>query len=493
MLLSSALLTTGLVVLGLTDDVHAHPAHAPFLSIPLSRLGPRPETHPLPPTIVHQQHVNRAIRRHELMTGATTTPDHVLIENLRRRAAALPPHLQKRFNHPGLEALFRHPQAGERDESQNSSSASYKAEGSTREGLTPATKPTFKHTLGLDIQGQDIGYVATLQIGTPPRDFRLLMDSGSADLWVGAEGCKSQDPFDDQEGCGKHTFLGPQSSSTFNDTKKPWKIQYGTGAVSGTLVKDTLVIAGLKLPNYRFGVARVESGEFTPDYIPFDGLAGLAKATISQQGTVPLVEALYAAKCIPAPVVSYHIPRFRDGYNKGELTLGGLNPDKYDPNTLVRLRNISPFGFWEAHVDAVKVGGKDLGWSTRTALFDTGTTLLIAPPADVSAIHAHIPGAYQDPDGLGGWTVPCVPKKSKSPVMTLTLGGRSFAVDARDIAFLPVDEANPQGNCTSGITAGTPGGPQQWLVGDVFLKSVYMSTDIASDTITFAKLKKRAK
>lgn len=37
-------------------------------------------------------------------------------------------------------------------------------------------------------QRTDIG---TIQIGTPPCDYHLLMDSGSADLWVGGEGCQS--------------------------------------------------------------------------------------------------------------------------------------------------------------------------------------------------------------------------------------------------------------------------------------------------------------
>lgn len=29
-------------------------------------------------------------------------------------------------------------------------------------------------------------------MGTPPQDFLILMDSGSADLWVGSENCQSQ-------------------------------------------------------------------------------------------------------------------------------------------------------------------------------------------------------------------------------------------------------------------------------------------------------------
>ena len=59
--------------------------------------------------------------------------------------------------------------------------------------LTPANTPQTANTLGLAIQADDVGYVATIQIGTPPREFNLLMDSGSSDLWVGAEGCESED------------------------------------------------------------------------------------------------------------------------------------------------------------------------------------------------------------------------------------------------------------------------------------------------------------
>lgn len=41
-------------------------------------------------------------------------------------------------------------------------------------------------------RANDVGYIATVQVGTPPRDFSILMDSGSADFWIGAEGCQSQ-------------------------------------------------------------------------------------------------------------------------------------------------------------------------------------------------------------------------------------------------------------------------------------------------------------
>ncbi len=45
--------------------------------------------------------------------------------------------------------------------------------------------------LTLCYRAQDEGYLATIQMGTPPRDFLILMDSGSSDFWVGGEDCQT--------------------------------------------------------------------------------------------------------------------------------------------------------------------------------------------------------------------------------------------------------------------------------------------------------------
>jgi hypothetical protein len=58
--------------------------------------------------------------------------------------------------------------------------------------LTVANASQTANSLGLDIEDNDVAYIATIQMGTPPRDFKILMDSGSADFWVGAEGCQSE-------------------------------------------------------------------------------------------------------------------------------------------------------------------------------------------------------------------------------------------------------------------------------------------------------------
>ncbi|TFK40260.1 aspartic peptidase domain-containing protein [Crucibulum laeve] len=468
----------------------SHPLpQSEFISIPIVRIHTPAMTLSYHPSIIHQQHVNRGIRRLAHMTGRAQPSYERLWSNIRERIDNLYDNLQPRYNHASLEIL-KHMLSSANTRKTNRlqmlSAASVSATSgdsdleSLSNSLMNAASAGFVNTIGLDIQSNDVGYLATVKIGTPPRNFRVLVDSGSADLWVGGEGCRNNG-----KGCGNHTRLGPHTSTTFNDTMEQWSITYGTGAVSGHLVQDDITIAGLKYSRLKFGVARNASDEFTSNTIPFDGLLGFAKSTISQQQTPTLLESLHKVGLIKNAIASYKIPRLADGKDDGELTLGATNPAKFNASTFVTVENVNKMGFWEAAIDSVSVNGISLGWSNRTAILDTGTTLLIAPQEDVDTIHQAIPGANFDGSG---WTVPC--KMSTS--LALTFKGQEFPIDPRDIAFLPLDEDNPE-MCMSGISAGNVGffgQTTEWLVGDVFLKNVYFSTNANEDRdeISFAHL-----
>ena len=108
---------------------------------------------------------------------------------------------------------------------------------------------------------------------------------------------------------------------------------------------------------------------------------GLAQSGLSQQGQLTPIESLAVQGSVPAAIVSYKISRLADKKNDGEITFGGLDPKKFDQSTLVTLNNINTQGFWEANLDAVTVNGADTGLRTRTAILDTGTTLLFMPAA----------------------------------------------------------------------------------------------------------------
>jgi len=473
-----------------------------FITLPLKRVAMARSVHP---QIYLQQHMNRAYRRYARMTGRVEPTRRELQANLEKRILSIEgvEGLERRFNRMGVPGRKRQTEAESRLEKRynrlgvpkklaaatpttegaslielNEGNATGQAAAPVTSDVTFANTPTTANSLGLDIEGQDVGYLATIQMGTPPQNFLILMDSGSADLWVGSENCQSQGG----GGCGNHNFLGPQSSSSFVDTGNPFEVTYGTGQVSGDIVNDDVSIAGLTLNNHTFGVANTESVDFSSDSTPFDGLMGLAQSTLSQQQTLTPIESLASAGLVPAPIVSYKIPRLADNLNDGEITFGALDPTKFDSATLVTVPNVNTQGFWEAALDAATVNGVNTGLTGRTTILDTGTTLMVLPAADAQTIHDNIQGAASD--GQGGFTVPCTLTDS----VALTYSGQVFTIDPRDIAFSPVDASDPTGNCTSGITSGQIGGATEWLVGDTFLKNAYFSTDVTQNTVSLAKL-----
>ncbi|THV02840.1 acid protease [Dendrothele bispora CBS 962.96] len=380
------------------------------------------------PAITHQQHVNRGIRRLAMMTKQPVPTENEFMSHLYTRIMGLPDGVR----------LFA--------QALNNSSLSKEL----------ASVP-------LNIEANDVGYFCEISIGDPPRPFKVLVDSGSGDLWVGAEGCRA----DNGGGC----FLF-----------------YGSGAVAGLMAYDDVALAGLSLTGHKFGIAMNESSDFTPDDIPFDGILGLAKSSISQQKTQTLLEALRDAGEIGEATVSYRISRLADQQNggdtQGEMTIGGLDMSIVNPDTFVTMKNVNPSGFWEAPMDGMKVNGHDMGWTNRSLVMDTGTTLLIIPEDDSNAIHERITGARLETSS-GAWIVPCHTNTS----ISLTFAGVEFPIDSRDIAWNPIDQKNPEVECYSGIHGGSFGlEPTHWLAGDTFLKNVYFSTNVDTDEISLASL-----
>ena len=118
---------------------------------------------------------------------------------------------------------------------------------------------------------------------------------------------------------------------------------------------------------------------------------------------------------------------------------------------------------------------------------------MIAPAPDAEAIHAAIPGAKSDGQGgklsflqlnsiltlrltdyphySSGFTLPC----TTNATLSLTFAGTSFNIRPDDLTFLPVSD-DLKGDCVSGISSGTIGGVNEWLVGAVFLKSECLSS-----------------
>ncbi|KAF9266563.1 aspartic peptidase A1 [Marasmius fiardii PR-910] len=482
-----------------------------MVTLPLKRVEQRFDG--VHPQIYLQQHINRGNKRLARMSGREIPSNDELSRRIVKRVAAIEGQdttFDKRFNRSGLRgskrsnhvglaggkapATFKKVQNGGASGNGNAANgnggngAAAGGQNSTAaasaNGVEQANQPATANSLGLDIEGSDIGYLATIQMGTPPKDFSILMDSGSADLWVGSENC--QEVQVQGQNAGNHNFLGAQSSSTFKDSQQPFQVTYGTGAVAGTIVQDNIVVAGLKLNAHTFGTAQQETQDFADNSVPFDGLMGLAQSTLSEQKTLTPIEALAKNGLVQDAITSFKISRAADNKNDGEITFGGLDATKFDQQSLVTLPNVNKQGFWEGAMDAVTVDGQDTQLQGRTAILDTGTTLIVAPANDAAAVHKLIQGAQSD--GQGGFVLPC----TFNQTVALSFGGTTFAIDPRDMVVggQPVAQDPQTGEqfCLSGISEGNIGGAQEWLVGDVFLKNAYFSTDVGKNTVSLAKL-----
>ncbi|KAK7044191.1 hypothetical protein VNI00_007911 [Paramarasmius palmivorus] len=418
-----------------------------MITLPLKPVTRAQHLNDIHPQVLLQQHINAAhVRVSQMTRSPMPSEEHLRNELLKRVDSTSPTELAGRYSIRGLNA---------RQDECN--------------GTNPS--PKCNNSLKLNIIANDVGYFANIELGTPSREFRLLMDSGSADLWVGGENCRT-----DKEGgggdCGPHNFLGSNSSSSFVDMKVPFEVTYGGGHVEGTKVLDRFTFGGLRIQNLQFGVATLESADFSGDDVPFDGIMGLALS-----GPTP-IETLAASGLIDESVVSYRIPRRKDNKDNGEITFGGMDKTKFDQKTLVTLPNISPIGFWVAETDNSTVNGKKTGIGRREALLDTGTTLFAAPRADVEKIHSMIEGTSTDE--FGRFHLPC----DTDATVALSFGGQSFEIDSRDLTFANLGD----GDCLSGIGVVDGLANNSWLVGDTFLKNVYFSTNAKTNEISLAKL-----
>lgn len=55
------------------------------------------------------------------------------------------------------------------------------------------------------------------------------------------------------------------------------------------------------------------------------------------------------------------------------MTLGGMDPARYEAGSTVAVKNINKLGFWEVSISQVMIDGNSTGWTNRTGVLDIGT------------------------------------------------------------------------------------------------------------------------
>ncbi|KAL4940928.1 hypothetical protein BDV06DRAFT_195555 [Aspergillus oleicola] len=314
-------------------------------------------------------------------------------------------------------------------------------------------------------------YFSEIQLGTPPQTFKVVLDTGSSNLWVPSSECGSI-------ACYLHQKFDSSSSSTYKKNGTEFAIKYGSGSLSGFVSKDNLEIGDLKVKGQDFAEATSEPG-LAFAFGRFDGILGLGFDTISVNKIVPPFYNMIEQGLLDEPVFAFYLGDANSEGDSSVATFGGIDKDHYEGELIkIPLRRKA---YWEVDLDAIALGDDVADLENTGVILDTGTSLIALPSNLAEMINAQI-GAKKG--FTGQYSIECE-KRDSLPDLTFTLAGHNFTIGPYDYTL------DVQGSCISafmGMDFPEPVGPLA-ILGDAFLRKWYSVYDLGNSAVGLAKAK----
>jgi len=311
-------------------------------------------------------------------------------------------------------------------------------------------------------------YFSEITLGTPPQTFKVVLDTGSANLWVPSSECGSI-------ACYLHSKYDSSASSTYKKNGTSFEIRYGSGSMEGFVSQDTFRIGDLTVKGLDFAEATKEPG-LAFAFGRFDGILGLGFDRLAVNGIVPPFYKMIEQKLVDEPVFSFYLA---DTDGESEVTFGGVDHDKYTGKiTTIPLRRKA---YWEVDFDMIAYGDDAAELERTGVILDTGTSLNALPSQLAEMLNAQM-GAKKGYNGQ--YSIDCA-KRDSLPDVTFGLGGYNFTLGPYDYTL------EVSGSCIStffGMDMPEPVGPLA-ILGDAFLRRYYSIYDLGAGTVGIAQSK----
>ncbi|KAG9095874.1 Type I transmembrane sorting receptor, partial [Ceratobasidium sp. 370] len=239
----------------------------------------------------------------------------------------------------------------------------------------------------------DTQWDGMISIGTPPQEFLIDFDTGSADLWVPSVNCTV-------ENCSTHRRYDASASFTSVGRSGSFNISYGDNSTAtGLIYSDKVTIGGLSVTNQSFSAVNSIAGVFNST--PADGQGVIKKSMFSM----------------------------RLASNNSELYLGGVNPDKYTGE--IHYAELLYDGFiWITNGSASVSGG---AVHSGQMIIDSGSNNIVGPKSSVEEIWGRVPEAkpcdISDCGAPGFYSYPC----ATPLVLSVQLAGRTWSINPADM------------------------------------------------------------
>ncbi|GCB67955.1 hypothetical protein scyTo_0008152 [Scyliorhinus torazame] len=279
----------------------------------------------------------------------------------------------------------------------------------------------------------DTQYFGEISIGTPPQNFKVIFDTGSANLWIPSANCS---PI--YTACYSHNRYDSSTSRTYEANGQGFAIQYGSGNVKGVLSQDIVMVANIPVIQVFAEATALPAYPFI--FAKFDGVLGMGFRTISIDNIKPVFER----------ILDQHV----------------LNDDVFS-----------------VYYNRISVNGELLLCRKGcAAVVDTGSSYITGPASAVSSLMTAIGATLL---AEGEYIVDC-DKIHLLPHISFNLGGRNYLLKGEDYIM----KASQFGEdvCTvtfTGLDIPPPAGPL-WILGANFIGRYYTEFDYRNNRIGFA-------
>lgn len=345
-------------------------------------------------------------------------------------------------------------------------------------------------------------YAGTIGVGSPATQLSVIFDTGSSDLWLASNLCKSRSC----QMSGRHLFNQSQSSTFHEPLHSSAELQtvYGSGTIKGRMGVDHVHLGQLVSKDQELGLIIEEEG-FIFEMLPFDGIVGLAFPGLASIKGVSLARNLAKQGALQDGRFAFYL--HRDAARGGGVLWGGVDERLYS-GALQSFPVVERL-WWGLDLVAFKVGNQSFdfaggrgkmrrrGESLRASrslrrgyqlppvlVVDSGTTFYTAEGELFRAISSQVSA------------MPCE-QVSVLPSLEYTLRDNEGTLRTLNITpeqYMVRDEGGqPAGHCFPGVVSvGEVRDHPMMMLGEVFMRHYFTVFDHGADdsgegaTVSFA-------
>jgi len=338
-------------------------------------------------------------------------------------------------------------------------------------------------------------YWTMVQIGTPPLDFPVAIDSGSGDLDIsgkGCNGCVTTPPNRAYDHKASSTSK-PKMPFAFSNSYQTCDLKDPTAVctITGKLFTDKVSLAGYGPTTVALGSITKQTSNFD-QFKDIDGVMGF-----TQGGKEDVFAQLVAAgECDNV----WSICMYEGTKSNGTITIGGVDPRLSDNVSYVPDVGM---GFHSVQVVGIAIGaaGARAQVDTRAvvpvnkaAILDTGTNILLVPGSLLKPLQATMCADSSLAHCSDLWADKCLPltpaQIAAYPPMALQLStGVELHMTAADYLLTGSPLAGGDDNVCLGIKDGGSAGGG-FIIGDTTMRNYYLVFDLAQKRIGWGPVNK---